>query len=1545
MQNHYQGDDVKLPKARPSHEVRTFQAGARKPRLRKTAWASRTPSFAGDRPELDGDKGAGPQQHYIGRENALRDRQSHPVQNVSLLHVGNLPGSSDVALEKTPQYIASHPPAQKNSASATFQRKQQSKRLNVEQETLGDAETSEVTQDDNEEQAVQEKQDNDSEGQISAESGEHHSQGHLIQDFASSASGGSVAIAPHFAAPGGFGFGQLAAGMSLLAGIALAGHRAPPPVKPGGDQAPITLRAQIALGPVTDDGSGTKVTFYNSDGFEIPGDVIFDPTTGYFTLETTSLQSGKLFVRVIDNDDFSDYMDEATGEVSDMPTVMWAATEVSSTSQTNFDVTVSPLTTLAALMASGGHRVDEINIESLMNVDVVGANKALASLFGMGLVDLVREPAAFAIDVDGRPQVPNGYGIALAVVSTFQHKSALGPDEAIDSLGGIMQLRGNDIQLDTTHANVPYLRQAAREPLVGGQRITIDGNPLSLNALSDAANSPPSGSVTISGTAMRGEALTASADLVDRDGIGELSYQWLADGQPITGAIGATFVLERAQIDKVITVLVSYIDDQGTVERMMSSPTRNVTNGNEAPSISETALLLESFSWVSPEITHDDLLASTAATDADPGDKISFVIRSVGNGMLEKWNNSNSSWVETVAGETSLAEGEKLRWSAVSTAEGDTIAFTVIAKDSTLSSHECQIIIHVNSPNAETLREIIVDKTLNANEGDIGYIFEKILGERVEPSDLQLYIDSIKASSLRPDWSWTDEAVSNQVWAEQIRQLVEGFDALAAGGSEEFLMVGNQLSRINTITSTGSFVNTSELRDVDVLLVGGGGAGGSSNWGRGGGGGGGQLTLVSDLHLSAGRYAAIVGAGGTSSYSDNASLGNGSSTFAFGATALGGGGGDRGRTGDTGSGAVLGTGGGGGIGGGIGTIGGNSEIGSGSSAGPTDGGGGGGAGGHAYGANGGVGVLSDFAGQYVLYGMGGSGGGGQWELNPNTPIGSGYGGRGSVAEAGVSLGDGGQDGSVVVRYDVGADENKILNLLKQLTGKNDLELAHLANYLNSIELLRKQADWAWTPAKIAEIDTNSPQVISGDAATFILNAGDRQKIYEFKTSDNSENLTYRLIDPPTEFFEIDHSTGSIFVSDHTNQVTSQDTYELSVEVRDEVGHSTIHRILVSALDNGSSFSGKFWTGTSGDDNITLATDRGMSVTTGAGNDTINAYAGDAVEVHIYAGIGDDIVNLHFHPIDRTSRGHHIFLDDDHKNNKDVINFFDLENLGSNAFVAGRIEDFHPDYDIINIDGAPLDLYNLPDNVKIVNWHGRYITSEEVQQWLVITAPSGGVLMYTLNGARLDPARSEGDNNRVADEDHFITRPDSFGSLKSVPYVDPYDYIPKWAYELSGIDGDFIQDGRDVRMSGVLTPVTGSDKADVISGGLSGDIIEGLGGDDYIFGGSGDDHIWGGAGNDILYGGPGSDKFYIDMAKDGFDSIKDFSVSGGDKIVLALDNMPSNFSKSDDLHLVQTSIDLITLKYTRDSSDFTLNIFTSDMISQVFDSLLVDQGIL
>ena len=95
-----------------------------------------------------------------------------------------------------------------------------------------------------------------------------------------------------------------------------------------------------------------------------------------------------------------------------------------------------------------------------------------------------------------------------------------------------------------------------------------------------ATNHEPVGSVTITGDAKVGETLTASNDLKDDDGMGQITYRWFADGKEI--GQGASYTLQDTDKGKTITVKAEYTDGKGTAETVESAKTAEVAE-NTAP--------------------------------------------------------------------------------------------------------------------------------------------------------------------------------------------------------------------------------------------------------------------------------------------------------------------------------------------------------------------------------------------------------------------------------------------------------------------------------------------------------------------------------------------------------------------------------------------------------------------------------------------------------------------------------------------------------------------------------------------------------------------------------------------------------------------------------------------------------------------------------------------------------------------------------------------------------------------------------------------------
>jgi VCBS repeat-containing protein len=98
-------------------------------------------------------------------------------------------------------------------------------------------------------------------------------------------------------------------------------------------------------------------------------------------------------------------------------------------------------------------------------------------------------------------------------------------------------------------------------------------------------NDDASGGVTITGVAKQGELLTASNDLADEDGLGEVTYQWQRGGVNIANAVGVTYELTQADVGEAITVVASYTDGEGTLESQASAATEAVVNSNQPPTV------------------------------------------------------------------------------------------------------------------------------------------------------------------------------------------------------------------------------------------------------------------------------------------------------------------------------------------------------------------------------------------------------------------------------------------------------------------------------------------------------------------------------------------------------------------------------------------------------------------------------------------------------------------------------------------------------------------------------------------------------------------------------------------------------------------------------------------------------------------------------------------------------------------------------------------------------------------------------------------------
>lgn len=290
-------------------------------------------------------------------------------------------------------------------------------------------------------------------------------------------------------------------------------------------------------------------------------------------------------------------------------------------------------------------------------------------------------------------------------------------------------------------------------------------------------------------------------------------------------------------------------------------------------------------------------------------------------------------------------------------------------------------------------------------------------------------------------------------------------------------------------------------------------------------------------------------------------------------------------------------------------------------------------------------------------------------------------------------------------------------------------------------------------------------------------------------------------------------------------------------------------------------------GTSGND-IEQDLDGSGSTFLYGGDDVVTLRASADGQQHLYAGKGADTAHLEFEAITGWAMGHHIRMDN-YQSTTPMTSVSDADTVNFRSFgsvsgtVVGRLEDYDPSRDIIQVNGAAIDFQNLPSNVELVWFNGSYDDAEATDQmWIKIDTGAGGTLLYSLEGARID-MDGTGSVQNPDQELHFVAASDLPSNLDDLEEVVidsefklPENIVPD-GYS-AGSNGYVINDVDDVPAD-VSVAINGSSDRDLIAAGINDDTVYGKGGDDHIWAGSGDDKVYGGSGDDTIFGGSGNDQ--------------------------------------------------------------------------------------
>lgn len=324
----------------------------------------------------------------------------------------------------------------------------------------------------------------------------------------------------------------------------------------------VTLSGNIAAGPLLNN-PGLKVEAFDANGN------LLATTTDIASDGTYAIQLKKSFQGIVKlvvsdtNADAPNFVDEATGQSKSLGANPLVTLYNLVTDPSNLSINVNTLTTEAARIALASAQGDLTKVTS---ASISAANQQIATQYGIadpGNADaLVTATPSLIIRSDGTANPKfDAYGFALAVKSVLDNNPGMSMRNAVSALAQNSKFTQWSDGTTSWAAGVYDF----------GASFLI--------------NDPPTGGLTISGTATQGQTLTASSTIADLDGIpttgaGALSLQWQtsSDGgatwSDIAGAAGrgATFTITATQVHQLVRTVAKYTDNFGTAETVYSAP-------------------------------------------------------------------------------------------------------------------------------------------------------------------------------------------------------------------------------------------------------------------------------------------------------------------------------------------------------------------------------------------------------------------------------------------------------------------------------------------------------------------------------------------------------------------------------------------------------------------------------------------------------------------------------------------------------------------------------------------------------------------------------------------------------------------------------------------------------------------------------------------------------------------------------------------------------------------------------------------------------------
>jgi uncharacterized delta-60 repeat protein len=293
-------------------------------------------------------------------------------------------------------------------------------------------------------------------------------------------------------------------------------------------------------------------------------------TDGYGTTETST--SGATSA-------VANFNDQPTGTVTITGTVAQGQTITANNTLADVD----GLGTISYQWNANGSAIDGATTDTLsLTEEQVGKAITVTASFTDGHSTLEAVTSTSTALVANVNDLPIG---AVSIAGAATQGQTLSASNSLSDADGIPVSGTGAISYQWKAAGLDILGATSRTLVLGeaqvGKDISVTASYTDFHGTAQAVTSSataaianvndlPTGAVTIIGTAAQGKTLAATNNLADVDGMGPISYQWMAGGNLISSSTGNTLLINQPLVGKSFSVVAKYTDGHGALESVTS---------------------------------------------------------------------------------------------------------------------------------------------------------------------------------------------------------------------------------------------------------------------------------------------------------------------------------------------------------------------------------------------------------------------------------------------------------------------------------------------------------------------------------------------------------------------------------------------------------------------------------------------------------------------------------------------------------------------------------------------------------------------------------------------------------------------------------------------------------------------------------------------------------------------------------------------------------------------------------------------------------------